>query len=148
MFHIIPYSLIFFYSGYVCSCIFFIYKFKLFAKRISSLFIFTNRSAEQEIWLHNIVTRNILHHDTSVFKFQNILRTKWNMEGLAKFIIEINRQGNKTSALTVVFTWDCFPNSFFMSIRNKPGFLKIFLHDSIERYKNNYMFLKLMPCYN
>lgn len=45
-----------------------------------------------------------MHHDTNVLKFQNILRTKWNMEGLAKFIIEINMQGNKTSALTFVFT--------------------------------------------
>lgn len=45
-----------------------------------------------------------MHHYTNVFKCQKILRIKWNMEGLAKFIIEINRQGNKTSALTIVFT--------------------------------------------
>lgn len=61
-----------------------------------------------------------MHHDTSVFKFQNILGTKWDMEGLAKFIMEINKQRNKTSAITVVYTWNCFPNSFSMSI--KPRF--------------------------
>lgn len=45
-----------------------------------------------------------MHHDTSVFKFQNILGTKWDMEGLAKFIMEINKQRNKTSAITIVCT--------------------------------------------
>lgn len=48
---------------------------------------------------------SFLDHDTEcVFNFQNILGTKWDMEGLAKFIIEINKQRNKTSALTIVCT--------------------------------------------